>query len=168
MDGQIVPILIVFSFFLFIFLLIVRYILLPLFIRPILLQSEILTFLNNKQLIYREHHAIGQKQSVISELSFYQKITSISSYFIIIGYSKENNTFQVFYAIVTKNLAIPFSFPKNKKRSIHFIEETNLNVLKTWIVNQKEIIEISNFCPACGNKTNPQNQKCTSCGLAYI
>ncbi len=47
MDGQIVAILIVFSIFLLIFLWIVRYLLLPLFMKPILLQTEILTFLNN-------------------------------------------------------------------------------------------------------------------------
>ncbi len=111
---------------------------------------------------------ISKNQIDIPKPSFYQKMQSIHSYFIIIGYSKDNNSFQGYYAIVTKNIAIPFSFLKNKKRSIHFIEETNLNVLKTWLPNQKEIIGISNFCPACGNKTNPQSQKCASCGLAYI
>lgn len=164
MDGQIVVILIVFS----IFLLIVRYLLLPLFMRPILLQSEILTFLNNKQLFYKGHHEISKNQINVPKPSFYQKMQSIHSYFIIIGYSKDNNSFQGYYAIVTKNITIPFSFLKNKKRSIHFIEETNFNVLKNWIPNQKEIIGISNFCPACGNKTNSKNEKCASCGLAYI
>ena len=167
MDGQIVTILMVFLFFLFLFFLIVRYFLVPLFMKPILLQSEILSFLNSKQLLYREHHRIHKKYIRIAEPSFYQKIVTIRSYFAIIGYSKEKETFQVFYAIVTKNLTTPFSFSRYKKRNIHFMEETNLTVLNNWIPNKKNI-RLSNFCPACGNKTNPQNQKCVSCGLAYI
>lgn len=158
-------------FFLSINILLIRYILIPLFSRPILLLNDILPFLESQNCLYISHSVSKKSKSTNSKKSLLEKMFSISEKYDLIAFSKDKKEYIQFNVWVTKYYSPFFGWKRkwfSKNRNIQFSEETDRNIIGN--INklyQPEINIVKNICPACKSKIEPNATLCFDCGLFF-
>ena len=165
MTTQALAIAIILLLFLSINILLIRYILVPLFSKPILLHSDILPFLEAQNCLYISHSASKKKNTITSKKNFLETIFSSTKKYDLIAFSTKNNSYTLFNVLITKYYYPNFTFKRNAfltNRNIQFIEETDLDIL-TEIneLYQPKIKIVGDVCPACNSKTKPNSNQCS-------
>lgn len=158
-------------FFLSINILLIRYILIPLFSSSILLLNEVLPFLESQNCYYISHSVSKKSKSTNSKKSLLEKMFSISEKYDLIAFSNNKKEYIQFNVWVTKYYS-PFLGCKRKRfsknRNIQFSEETDRNIIGNINkVYQPEINIVKNICPACMGKIEPNITQCSDCGLFF-
>lgn len=157
--------------FLSINMLLIRYILVPLFSKPILLQSEILPFLETQNCLYISHSVSQKYIADTSKRNFLENIFSITTKYDVIAFSNNKNNYTQFNVLVTKYNYPYFRFKRNNfltKRTIQFIEEKDeTTISKVNDLYTPKIKKVENTCPACGDKISKTATQCNSCGIHF-
>lgn len=157
-------------FFLSINILLIRYMLIPLFSRPILLLNDVLPFLETQNCSYISHSASKKRKRKTSKKNLFETLFSISTKYDLIAFSNDKNKYTQFTVLVTKYYN-PITFKRNgflNQRDIQFSEETDALILTN--INEKykpQISIVGNVCPACQNEIVPNTSQCTDCGLFF-
>ncbi|MCG8805219.1 hypothetical protein G1K75_06065 [Tenacibaculum finnmarkense] len=167
-------------FFISIWIILLKYVLIPL-TKPRLSMKESIDFLEKNNCIYVEH--LSLKKNELRENYFkrkkgisLRKVLSTKSEYKIIGYSETENLYKIYWIEIT---SWSYTFGKGtfefliddtieKRRELKSIEETNLKILENLQsdYNVKTVI-VSDKCPACGVSVLPKDLECKECGLNY-
>jgi predicted RNA-binding Zn-ribbon protein involved in translation (DUF1610 family) len=172
--------LVIIPFFILICILIVKYIFIP-FSKPQLSLRESIDFLGKRNCTYIDH--LSLKKTELRENHFnrkkgisFRKALSSKSEFKLIGYSRNENLYKLYWIEITFWW---FIFGKGffellvgdkieQRKELKFIEETDLQILGNLNKNYEiETVIVSDKCPACGAKILPNDMDCKECGLEY-
>ncbi|MCR8668071.1 hypothetical protein NO995_10285 [Aestuariibaculum sp. M13] len=163
-SSLLIAIIILLSFW----ILIVKYILHPLFFKPKIKTSEITNFLNEKECSLVEYKSLNKKErerNIFNKpkgLTFESFISGHSEYKII-GFSQKTNHYKIFWTDLESSF-LPFG-----KRILNFIEEKNSELLNELQKEYtQEIINVFDRCPACQTLLFNNSKKCPVCGLNFI
>lgn len=147
-------------------------------IKPKLSLKESINFLEKNNCIYIEH--LRLKKDELRENRFNRKkgisvrnALSIRSEYKIIGYSKTEKSYKIYWVEITLWWYIIFEFliddTIRKRRELRSIEETDLETLKNLRKNYEvKIVNITDYCPACKFSILPNDLECRNCGLSFI
>ncbi|NHN26009.1 hypothetical protein FIA58_010015 [Flavobacterium jejuense] len=158
-------------FFLSINILLIRYILIPLFSRPILLLNDILAFLESQNCHYTSHSVSKKSNANYSKKTLLENLFSISTKYDLIAFSNNKNELTQFNVTVTNYYYPNFESKRSiflKNRNIQFTEETNEEILSTITkLYVPKIKIVGNVCPACNTNIQPNTTQCSDCGLFF-
>jgi hypothetical protein len=149
-------------------ILIIKYFLFPLFLKPKINTSEIIKFLNEKECSLVEFKTLNRKEKnrnifKVTKGMRLKNITSVKSEYKIIGLAESENIYKIYWLSLQSFLLL-FG-----KRSLNFIEEKDSEILNQIQKEySQEIIKITNKCPACNNQIYINDRECENCGLNLI
>ena len=157
-------------FILIICIILIKYILNPLFLTPRFSTTETLNFLKKNDCTFIEYRNIKReerKQNPHKKVKkdFFDKILTIDNSLIVIGFSEKENLYRMYWLEI-KRLSTWFGY--GEKKYSYILESDKEINQKLNIEYTKEIIKISDKCPACQTKIESDEIVCSNCGLSLI
>jgi hypothetical protein len=168
MENSIFLIIIVILIVLSIWILTIKYFLNPLFLKPKLSLPEIIKFLNEKKCSFVEYKNLNKNEkqrNIFNHTKGFtiENVIYAKSEYKIIGFSESENIYKIFWLNLKSSLRL-FG-----KRELNFIEEKDSELLiELQKEYYKEIIIVTDKCPACNNGILTNEIECKSCGLNLV
>ena len=173
-----IAVVIVFS----IWLLTIRYFLVPLFFMPKLNSSETFEFLENKNLKFIEKRELNKLEKELNPYNYkkrfsLKKIFSERTEYIVVGFSESKKEYYFFWLELTQWFFLYMKFffeiligqKIEKSRNLIFKEITENQILTELKKDyETKAILITDKCPACQNAISDKIPECPNCGLNLV
>ena len=146
-------------------ILVIKFLLYPMFLKPKLHSTEALRLIESKNCLLIDCFPVTkiekEKFNTSNRLSF-DYLFSVKSQYKLIGRSIDNNQYKLFWVEI-QSWSTPFI-----KRQLNFTEENNaemLTKLRESYRSKKTLV--TEKCPACESTVTLKDLKCSDCGLNF-